>query len=614
VVEPLSISAGASGWGREYIPVAAETFSTPASMPALGFSLQPGGTIFSDVDGISWVLGASAGQTDCFPFYATQPGILPLTGGREYELRFAYRIEETPDRGFEAIFYSPSAGNKNHWLPGVHLGGKKGESGTASFRAKLYPESDYRAWWTVVHKGRIAIRAIEIRDMSTGRLIAKDDVRTEAYGPGSALVCRDIVPASATPGAITLRYPGTLRTVPSRLPLRPDTVYIVEFSWRAMKRSAEKPSILGFVSLFSERDEADVRNGKRIDAGASDEGRYTGGIRTGAAAAPYVIQIAAANGAEIAISDLRFLMQQPTPRKAEENPGLKLALAPYPRLGNYQVGFPDFMARDASGRARENLPLMSTEELDRRLALFDIVVGFSGVTTTLDPAVGLRLRELNPDIVLLPYVLAHEPSIAKRLTDQYSNPLADAEAEFARGIDQGWYLRTSSGTLVEDPVFPSNTIANVSPYCPKDAQGRDYIDYFTEKTTSLWLEDGTWDGLFMDNLFAQRNIYIKTAYDPRAFDADYNRNGKRDETIPWTHEMTARASLRLLRQLRERFGTPRCSSATRGPTLNCSWRPTSTDIRSRGSTIPGTRTRARAASQRRAGARWFPTIARWKRR
>ena len=43
-------------------------------------------------------------------------------------------------------------------------------------------------------------------------------------------------------------------------------------------------------------------------------------------------------------------------------------------------------------------------------------------------------------------------------------------------------------------------------------------------------------------------------FDPKTFDADYNRNGRRDETIPWTHEMTARASLRMVRQLRQRFG------------------------------------------------------------
>jgi hypothetical protein len=385
------------------------------------------------------------------------------------------------------------------------------------------------------------------------------------YGPSPAIACKGPVLKSPTPGSIILKCPGTLRTVPSALPLQPDTVYVVEFSWSVRARNPIRPSILGWVSLFAAPDEMHRRTGKRIDSGMQSEGLYVGGLKTPSAAAPYVLEIGLDSGVEISITNLRFLQQRPVPRSAEENPGATLSNAQFPRLGNYLGGLPDWIAWDGNGKVRENLPLMSTAELDRRLALYDVVVGLAGQTASMDPAVCLRLRTLNPDIVLLPYIIAHEPSVAKWVTDQFSNPLADAEVEFARGLDKALYLRTSAGTLVEDPDFPWIAKANISPYCPKDARGRDYIDYFIEKTTELWFKDGTWDGLFMDNLFAQLNCHILNAGNPSKLDADYNLNGRRDETIPWAHEMTARASIRILRELRERFGDSEMLIGNAGP-------------------------------------------------
>lgn len=554
-VEPLTIPAGAAGWGREYTPIAAETFSTLTRIPGKGFMLQQGGRFITDGSGASWALGSSAGEQDYLAYYSSDPATLPLAGGREYELRFAYRIEEAADKGFETIFYSPTAGRKNLWLPGVHIDGKAGDSGTSSFRARLYPESDYRAWWSVIHRGKIAIRGIEIRDVATGKLVARDDLGAAAYGPGPAFACRgSLSEPSPKPGSISLGGLATLRTVPSALPLQPDTVYILEFSWRVRRRNPNNPAILGNVTLFAASDEAHRRIGKRIDGGGADQGRYTGGVQTASAAAPYVLEIALSPGVEMAISDLRILRQQAVPRSAEQNPGIKLARAPFPRLGNYQLGLPDWIAWDGNSSVKENLPLMSTAELDRRLAMYDVVAGIAGSATSLDPAAALRWRTLNPDIVVLPYTIAHEPSKAQFLIDQFSNPLADIDVEFARGIDKAWLLRFSNGTVAVDPDYSWLAKANISPSCPKDTQGRDYIDYFIQKTADLWLKNGTWDGIFIDNLFAQRNFHILNAFNPGKFDADYNLNGRRDETIPWVHEMTARASIRMLRGLRERFG------------------------------------------------------------
>ena len=44
---------------------------------------------------------------------------LPLFPGGNYQLTFDYRILVAPDRGFETIFYSPTAGAQGDFLPGT---------------------------------------------------------------------------------------------------------------------------------------------------------------------------------------------------------------------------------------------------------------------------------------------------------------------------------------------------------------------------------------------------------------------------------------------------------------------------------------------------------------
>jgi hypothetical protein len=164
---------------------------------------------------------------------------------------------------------------------------------------------------------------------------------------------------------------------------------------------------------------------------------------------------------------------------------------------------------------------MSMAELDRRLALYDIIAGFSGVMSTNFPGAVRRLRALNPKIVLLPYVIASDLGKYEELAERFSNPLADADVEFARGIDYAWFLRRSDGSIESDPQWTWAKKPNVSPFCPKDPAGEDFIDYFVDRAAKLHVEDGTWDGLFIDDLFGRTNPHIAFAYDPAKFDAEF---------------------------------------------------------------------------------------------
>jgi hypothetical protein len=558
--QPAAAAETLAGWSRGYVKVAEEAFTTLSASPAKGFALDEGGTLSKHLTS-SWVIGSSDGKRPYLPFYKSDPASLPLQASGEYEVRFSYRIDETPDQGFETLFYSPTGGSKNDWLPTLTIKGAKGATGRGVLRSKLHQYSDYQVIWNVAGRGAIAINAIELVDVWSGRIVAKDDLSTVRAGSSPKVRIDGLadIPPLDVSGArryITLRGPAYLRTVPAAFTLEPNRIYILEFDYRIVKRGGSPPEI-AILSLYAANDPSHVRAGRALNAAAPDEGRFVGGIKTGSAANPYVLEFGVPEGTVLAVGELSFFEQRSVAREAAENPLRALSDAPFPRLGNYQGGFPDWIAFSGSDTVKSDLPLMSADELDRRLSLFDVVVGFESRTSTHDPAFGRRLRSLNPGIVLMPYTIAAEQGMFDWVVSQFASPLADPMAEFARGIDDSWWLRTSSGQIARDSSTGSWAAMrklNISPFCPRNSQGLEFAGYFADRWIPMQLEDGSWDGLFIDNLFARTNPHILGAFDPIAFDADYNRNGLRDETLEWTHEMTAAASIRMLKALRDRFG------------------------------------------------------------
>lgn len=556
---PVSATAQPTGWGRSYIKIVSDAFTTVSPAPANGFVLEEGGR-FSKGSAGSWVVGTSNGKRSYLPYYRSDPASLPLKGDGEYEVRFSYRIDEQSDRGFETLFYSPTGGSKNDWLPTLTITGAKGATGRGVLRARLHGYFDYQVRWNVVGKGAIAINAIELVDVKSGTIVAKDDISTVRAGPSPKVHIDGLADIPPVAGAgvqrfITLHGPAFLRTVPAAFTLEPNRIYILEFDYRIIERGGS-PNMMALLSLYGASDPATRRNGRMLNAATPDTGRFVGGIKTGSAATPYVLEFGIPEGTVIAVGELTFYEQRSVPRDAEHNPLHALSRALYPRLGNYQGGMPDAIAFDGCSTVKSGLPLMSTDELERRLSLFDVIAGFDPSTSTSDPSFGKRIRSLNPGIVLLPYTIAAEQGMFDGTVSQFSSPLADPMAVFARGIEDSWWLRTSKGEIARDTstgTWASIRKLNISPSCPKNQQGLDFVGYFVDRWVPLQLEDGSWDGLFIDNLFARTNPHILGAFDPGSFDADYNRNGLRDETLEGTHEMTAAASIRTLRALRDRF-------------------------------------------------------------
>jgi hypothetical protein len=533
----------------EYRVLVEEEFNIVLRTPAEWFVLERGGAL-GEIYDKPWIIGSSDGSDSYVPYYRTDPSPLQLRPQLLYDLEFDYRIIDEPDQGFETIFYSPLAGAQNNWLSGVVITGPSRSEGRASLQVRTNNFADYQIRWNVIGNGTIAIRNIRVRESSSGKVVATDSGSHTTQGPSPAICVTGVwstEEGSDGKTRLLMSGPATISTNPEVVGLAPGEPVMIEFAYTVTKRADE----LGraFVAVESGNDR---RMGIRLDGGCPDSGIFVGGGTTGRSDLPYLVSFKLREGAAIAISDLRVLKQEPVGADFSIDPEAALTDLPFPRLGNYQQGMPESIADNGCGTAVGDDEWMSIAECERRLALFDVIAGLAELVTSDDPAFVRLIRRLNPQVLLLPYTIAHEQG-----WNDSPNPdgvFLSAFNEYRKGLDDRWWLRTSEGTIVEEHDWPGIRLLNVSPYCPTDGRGRVYLDYYVERAADVHLANGTWNGLFVDNLFARINPHIPHSFEQARLDADYTLDGKRNETLPWIHEMTAAASAQQMVALRQRLG------------------------------------------------------------
>ncbi len=120
--------------------------------------------------------GRYYGTESYTPYLYTDYRYLPLEPLETYQVTFDYRILEAPDKGFETIFYSPTAGQQDIWLPGTVITGEGGDSGTASLTNTLKDFTDYQLRWNIIGTGAISIDNIQIRKAKTDDVVAALDI------------------------------------------------------------------------------------------------------------------------------------------------------------------------------------------------------------------------------------------------------------------------------------------------------------------------------------------------------------------------------------------------------------------------------------------------------
>lgn len=137
-------------------------------------------------------------------------------------------------------------------------------------------------------------------------------------------------------------------------------------------------------------------------------------------------------------------------------------------------------------------PQLSTAEATQ-LAKWDIVV--TGMEVQYNSPQSLRLmREINPNIIILAYVLSEEyPDQHYQLTDP-QHPLVKLRS----GIPYEWWLKDTSGNYVS--FWPGTKMINVTPATPS-VNGQHWYDYLATFMHNEVMSTGLWDGIFYDNVF-----------------------------------------------------------------------------------------------------------------
>jgi hypothetical protein len=117
-----------------------------------------------------------------------------------------------------------------------------------------------------------------------------------------------------------------------------------------------------------------------------------------------------------------------------------------------------------------------------------------------------KMRQINPDIILLAYITPQEIK-----TDLSGGVF---RKELASGIKSSWYLTNSGGSQLS--WWPGTALLNVT-----DSVGwRSYLVDFVVKKFS---DSGVWDGVFYDNAWDGITYHAGS-------DVDLNRDGKKDTT------------------------------------------------------------------------------------
>jgi hypothetical protein len=143
----------------------------------------------------------------------------------------------------------------------------------------------------------------------------------------------------------------------------------------------------------------------------------------------------------------------------------------FPRLGNYFLD-----------------PYISDDEAEE-LAQWDIVV-VGMETRYTSPDAFTIMREQNPDIIILAYVLSEEVPEEHLSETDTNSPIYKLYSKFSEHED--WYLKNSSGDYLS--FYPGTRLINVSTSWKKEV-----AKFMTNQIIKA--NPGSWDGVYYDNCF-----------------------------------------------------------------------------------------------------------------
>jgi hypothetical protein len=150
----------------------------------------------------------------------------------------------------------------------------------------------------------------------------------------------------------------------------------------------------------------------------------------------------------------------------------------------------------------------------------------------------LKIRQLNPDIIILAYTTANEVP-KERLSIMEPNGTG-LWHDLISGIDSRWYLKTHQGKNIV--YWPGNL--SINQYA-KNSSGETYNDYLVNFYSERVLSTGLWDGLLFDNVWNDASWVNK--------DIDIDGDGRRDSESK-INSLWRASNQELFEKLRNKFG------------------------------------------------------------
>lgn len=152
-----------------------------------------------------------------------------------------------------------------------------------------------------------------------------------------------------------------------------------------------------------------------------------------------------------------------------------------------------------------------TDDQVKEIARWDVVV-LDMENQVANPDALRKLKELNPDIILLAYITSQE------IRD---DALGAMRKKLASGIKDEWYLYNTEKSKVS--YWPGTHMLNIADNAPI-AEGKKFNEYLAQFVAQEILATGLWDGVFYDNTWAGLDWFTNKQ-------ADLNIDGVADSDV-----------------------------------------------------------------------------------
>jgi Fibronectin type III domain/Hypothetical glycosyl hydrolase family 15 len=283
-------------------------------------------------------------------------------------------------------------------------------------------------------------------------------------------------------GIRSARFQGpvtALRFDAAETGMKPNSIYEVEFDYAVL--SATGPAAIGVGFEWAGLSLSEPQNlAGPTNVAAVPTGRFRRQIRTGTD--PNIAMLITNFGAQVVLDNIQIFRSESLLYRAQP----PLNVAAFPRIGNYNL-YSSFATALRNGN-------VSAADVESTLGLFDLVTGYQIDNTLLPSDAGRRLREINPNIRILPY---HQTFVAQ---DDGTPPLAGTSGLlqlFNQGLQDAWFMRKPDGTKLEEPLFPNQFQMNHTAFAPK-VNGVDFVDYTISYLANTVVPSGLWDGIHFD--------------------------------------------------------------------------------------------------------------------